>query len=234
MKQIITQHGWGLDQSFWEIYKVKFQKNKWYWQDNERGYFSKNAYQAKWIKNNYKYKIKMILCHSLGLRLIDKNLLIDASHIVLINSFYNFLPTNNKRNLVLRTLKRMEKKIITLKNNDMLKEFIDRSFLPNGVNIDFQNIFDKNLKNLDKNLLLEDLKQLYTDRIFPDGFNKNCNVIFIQSENDLILNKDSSNNFIKFLDNMLTKKPIVIKLSNQGHCLTNFSLYETINNILNN
>ena len=234
MKQIITQHGWGLDQSFWDIYKVKFQKSKWYWQDNERGYFSKNAYQAKWIKNNYKYKIKMILCHSLGLRLIDKNLLIDASHIVLINSFYNFLPTNNERNLVLRTLKRMEKKIMTLKNNDMLKEFIDRSFLPNGVNVDFQNIFDKNLKNLDKNLLLEDLKQLYTDRIFPELFIKHCNVICIQSENDLILNKDSSNNFIKFLDNILTKKPIVIKLSNQGHCLTNFNLYETINNILHN
>ena len=42
MNQVITQHGWGLDQSFWDNYKVEFQKNGWHWQDNERGYFSKN------------------------------------------------------------------------------------------------------------------------------------------------------------------------------------------------
>ena len=52
MKQIITQHGWGFDQSFWDIDKVAFQKNDWYWQDNERGYFSKNQKQSTWIKNN--------------------------------------------------------------------------------------------------------------------------------------------------------------------------------------
>ena len=39
MKQVITQHGWGLDQSFWDNYKIEFQRNGWHWQDNERGYF---------------------------------------------------------------------------------------------------------------------------------------------------------------------------------------------------
>ena len=49
MKQVITQHGWGLDQSFWDNYKIEFQKNGWHWQDNERGYFSKNINQSNWI-----------------------------------------------------------------------------------------------------------------------------------------------------------------------------------------
>ena len=53
MNQVITQHGWGLDQSFWDNYKVEFQKNGWHWQDNERGYFSKNVKQSKFIKNNF-------------------------------------------------------------------------------------------------------------------------------------------------------------------------------------
>ena len=61
MKQIITQHGWGFDQSFWDIYKVEFQKNDWYWQDNERGYFLKKNNQSKWIKNNFNFKINMVL-----------------------------------------------------------------------------------------------------------------------------------------------------------------------------
>ena len=46
MKQIITQHGWGLSKYFWDYYKVDFLNNNWYWQDNERGYFSTNNYQA--------------------------------------------------------------------------------------------------------------------------------------------------------------------------------------------
>ena len=75
MKQIITQHGWGLDRSFWDIYKIEFQKNSWNWQDNERGYFSINPIQHKWIKNNLNNQIKMILCHSLGSHLIEKTLL---------------------------------------------------------------------------------------------------------------------------------------------------------------
>ena len=51
MKQIITQHGWGLNKNFWDDYKVDFLNNNWHWQDNERGYFSTSNYQAKWIKS---------------------------------------------------------------------------------------------------------------------------------------------------------------------------------------
>ena len=54
MKQIITQHGWGLNKYFWEDYKVDFLNNNWHWQDNERGYFSTNNYQAKCIKSESK------------------------------------------------------------------------------------------------------------------------------------------------------------------------------------
>ena len=51
MKQIINQHGWGLNKYFWDDYKFDFLNNNWHWQDNERGYFSTNNYQAKWIKS---------------------------------------------------------------------------------------------------------------------------------------------------------------------------------------
>ena len=38
MKQIITQHGWGLNKYFWDDYKVDFLKNNWRWQDNAVSY----------------------------------------------------------------------------------------------------------------------------------------------------------------------------------------------------
>ena len=234
MNQVITQHGWGLDQSFWDSYKVEFQKNGWHWQDNERGYFSKNVNQSKWIKNNKNDQIKMVLCHSLGFHLIQRNLLDEASHIVLINSFNNFLPSSKKRNLIYKSLKRMEKKIMAFETDKMLKEFISRSFSPNEIKINFQNMFYKNLESLNNNLLLHDLKKLYTEKNSLEKFDKNCNIIIINSKNDLILDKDASNNFIELLNKKLTKKPTVIELSNQGHCLTNLNFYQIIKKALGN
>ena len=120
MKQIITQHGWGLNKHFWDDYKVDFLKNNWHWQDNERGYFSTNNYQANWIKSDSKKEVRMTLCHSYGFHLIQKTTLKEATHIVLINSFNNFLPSSNKRNFILRSLKRMETKIIKDEPKDCL------------------------------------------------------------------------------------------------------------------
>ena len=234
MKQVITQHGWGFDQSFWNNDKIAFQKNNWHWQDNERGYFSKVPNQSEWIFTNSDNKIKMIICHSFGFHLIKEKLFQEASHIVLINSFNNFLPLNDKRTSILRSLKRMEKKIKNFETKSVLNEFIKRSFLPNFLNIDINKIYKKNLESLKSTLLLSDLEHLYKEKNPPNLLNKNCNIIFIQSDNDLIVDQDSSNNFFHLLTKNLNKKPTFLKLFNQGHCLSNLNLYELINNNLGN
>ena len=162
-----------------------------------------------------------------------KKILKEATHIVLINSFNNFLPLSNKRNFILRSLKRMETKIIKDEPKDMLKEFIYRSFMPNHMNNSFKNIFYKSLESLNKTLLLSDLKELYINRDFPVFLRKDCKIIFIKSENDLILDNESNNNFLDFLNRTLDMKPILIKLAQQGHCLNNLNLYEILLNALN-
>ena len=115
----------------------------------------------------------------------------------------------------------------------MLKEFIRRSFLPNNMTINFQTMFYKNLENLNNNLLLSDLKKLYTDKNALKSFEKNCNVIIINSKKDLILDQDSSDDFIELLKKTLNKKPTLIELDNQGHCLTNLNFYQIIKRNLN-
>ena len=233
MKQIITQHGWGLDKHFWDDYKVDFLNNNWNWQDNDRGYFSTNNFQAKWIKSESKNEIRMTLCHSYGFHLMQKKILEEATHIVLINSFINFLPLSNKRNFILRSLKRMETKIIKDEPRDILKEFIHRSFMPNDISNSFKNIFYKSLESLNKTLLLSDLKELYINRDFPFFLRKDCKIIFIKSENDFILDNESNNNFLDSLNKTLQRKPILIKLPQQGHCLNNLNLYKILRNTLN-
>ena len=228
MKQIITQHGWGLNKHFWDDYKVDFLNNNWHWQDNERGYYSKNSYQARWIRNDSKKEIRMTLCHSYGFHLMQKTILKEATHIVLINSFNNFLPVSSKRNFILRSLKRMETKIIKDEPKDKLKEFIHRSFMPNDINSSFKNIFNKSLDSLNKTLLLDDLKQLYINKELPEFLKKDCKIIFIKSENDLILDNESNNNFLDFLNKTIDRKPILIKLAQQGHCLNNLNLYDIL------
>ena len=83
-------------------------------------------------------------------------------------------------------------------------------------------------------LLLNDLKKLYTDKNHIKSFEKNCNVIVINSKSDLILDRDSSDNFIELLNKTLTKKPTVIELANQGHCIANLNFYQIIKRTLDN
>ena len=128
----------------------------------------------------------------------------------------------------------MEKKIMLFEAEVMLKEFIRRSFLPNNMNINFQKMFYKKLGRLNNNLLLNDLKKLYTDKNYIKSFEKNCDVIVINSKNDLILDQDSSDNFIELLNQTLTKKPTVIELDNQGHCIANLNFYQIIKRTLDN
>ena len=127
----------------------------------------------------------------------------------------------------------METKIIKDEHKAMLKEFINRSFMPNEINNSFKNIFYKSLESLNKNLLLSDLKQLYINRDFPVFLKKDCKIFFIKSENDLILDNESNNNFLDSLNKKLDSKPFLIKLAQQGHCLNNFNLYEILLNTLN-
>ena len=91
----------------------------------------------------------------------------------------------------------------------------------------------QSLESLNKTLLLSDLKELYINRDFPVFLRKDCKIIFIKPENDLILDNESNNNFLDFLNRTIDRKPILIKLANQGHCLANLNLYEILRNTLN-
>ncbi len=105
--------------------------------------------------------------------------------------------------------------------------------MPNDINNNFKNVFYKSLESLNKTLLLNDLRELYIDRDFPVFLKKDCKIIFIKSENDLILENESNNNFLDFLNKTLDRRPILIKLAQQGHCLNNLNLYEILINTFN-
>ncbi len=221
MNQIISQHGWGLDQSIWDKLKEEFIRQNWAWQDNDRGYYSDSCVKVKWIKNDSDKNKKVALCHSLGIHLIGKEILKEASHIILINSFFNFIPSNNESNITKRTLRRMERKINTSEVRFMLEEFISRSFMPNQVDIRFKSIFNLKSKKINIKSLLKDFQKLYLQQSTFNLFSENAEVLIIKSKNDFILKEYAFNEFINLLNNSQINKPKLVQIENQGHLIDN-------------
>ena len=189
--------------------------------DSDRGYYSDFCIKVKWIKTDSDNNKKVALCHSLGVHLIEKGILKEASHIILINSFFNFIPTNNESNITMRTLKKMEKKINTSEVHFMLEEFISRSFMPNQVDIKFKSNFDLNSKQINLKRLLKDFQKLYFQPSTFDLFSENAEVLIIKSKNDFILKEYASNEFINLLNNSQINKPKLVQIENQGHLIDN-------------
>ena len=221
MNQIISQHGWGLDQSLWNKLKEDLIRQNWIWQDNDRGYYSDFCIKVKWIKTDSDNNKKVALCHSLGVHLIEKEILKEASHIILINSFFNFIPTNNESNVTMRILRKMEKKINTSEVRFMLEEFISRSFMPNQVDIKFKSIFNLKSKQINLKNLLKDFQKLYLQKSSFSLFSKNTDILVIKSKNDLILKDYASDEFVYLLNNSQINKPKLVQIEGQGHLIDN-------------
>ena len=94
MKQVIAMHGWCSDSTYWHNWERKFRLDGWHWKNAERGYGCIKASEPFWrksIRSNLANK-RVFICHSLGLHLISTQLLNEASHVVLLNSFSRFIP----------------------------------------------------------------------------------------------------------------------------------------------
>jgi len=232
MKQIITQHGWCLNSNMWRNLREEFKPDDLYWQDNERGYFQNIYKDSEWIEDN-NFDIKMIISHSLGTRLIKRNILSRASHAVLINSFFNFIPANNRRNFIIRSLKKMEKKFNPKELKLLIKDFITRSFLPNDLEVDFQELLKINNEDINSSLLYSDFKKLYDEDEDYNLFSKDCEILVIKSSNDLILEDNSIQHLIKVLNAIQKKTPKVVEIDGHGHIVKGFEIFNIIKKWLN-
>ena len=228
MNQVITQHGWGLNKNIWMRNKSNFIKKNWAWQDNDRGYFSSYMNKSKWIKDNSDNGIRLVLCHSLGTHLIGKDILDKATHIILINSFYNFIPANNERKVKRKLLGIMERKINPRDIKVMHKEFLNRSFYPNSVDINFDSLLDNPFSKINYPLLLSDFKKLYIEDINIKLIPANLEVLIIQSKKDLILSEFSYNSFINIMNKNQITAPKIIFLEDEGHLIKNLNFFKLL------
>jgi len=234
MNQIISQHGWAFDSSLWKELKEIYINNNWIWQDGERGYFNKTLLSPTWINKNSNKGKNIIIIHSLGIHLIDKNTLINASHAIFINSFYHFIPGNKDKKLIIKSLERMKKKLNNQEIKPMLNEFYKNSFFPNKVNLNFQKTISNKFDNTNISHLKSDFDKLSINNKPPVLVSKDCNVLIIKSISDQILNNNSSTSFIELMSKTQTKKPRILEIENEGHIINNYKIFNLIDNWIQN
>ena len=221
MKEIIAMHGWAGDSNQWPNWDKIFKCCEWEWQATERGYKDISSHTPKWNHNSNKIKIKRVaICHSLGLHLIDKQVLHSATHVILINSFSRFIPSGKENRTIKLALNRMMDAISTPNEASMLRKFHVKAYKPNY--IDAESI-ESNLINISdpgRVRLENDLKLLINSDSLPIGLNTHANVLIVNSEEDYILAKQTKSKLAEDLRNHLEFLPKTINLQDEGHSIT--------------
>ena len=221
MKEIIAMHGWAGDSNQWSNWEKIFKCCEWEWQATERGYKDISPHTPKWNHNSNKIKIKRVaICHSLGLHLIDKQVLHSATHVILINSFSRFIPSGKENRTIKLALKRMMDAISTPNEASMFRKFHVKAYKPN--HIDAESI-ESNLINISDQgrvRLENDLKLLINSDSLPIGLNTLANVLIVNSEEDNILANQTKTKLAEDLRKHLKFLPKIINLQDEGHSIT--------------
>ena len=221
MKEIIAIHGWAGDNNQWSNWIDCFQDCNWKWQAAERGYRDINPYTPKWDNNSNQKSLKRVaICHSLGAHLIDKKVLLAATHVVLINSFSRFIPSGKEHRSVKLALKRMMSAIGTSNERSMLRKFHRKAHKPQDIDWELCESYLLHLSDSGRLRLKQDLNLLINSDSLPTGLNTDAKVLIINSEKDHILANETKNRLAKDLIAYLKAQPTRINIQDEGHSIS--------------
>ena len=224
MKEIIAMHGWAGNGNQWSNWIDFFVSSDWEWQTAERGYGNINPHKPRWLNNtNQKGLKKVAICHSLGIHLIDKEILSSATHIVLINCFTRFIPIGKENRSIRLALKRMMNTINTSSEPSMLRKFHIKSYKPFDISVNLTESKLLYISDSGRLKLKNDLQLLMNSDSLPIGFNPKSKVLVIDSKKDSILASQTKENLFNDLINYLESAPTKINLETEGHAISDFN-----------
>ena len=218
MKQVISMHGWGSNCSIWSEWKTHFIHKDWFWVNTERGYGNDKPAIPSWQSSSDNVCTKRgLIIHSLGLHLIDRKVLQEATHIVLIGCFSSFIPIKLESETLKIALYRMREKIGSPDENKMLSNFFLKAIRPHSNQSDFAKNMLKNISVSGRAKLKDDLDLTINSSILPKGFPQTAKVLVIEGELDKILSKTAKQKLINDLNSHLKSAFSLWKFSNEGH-----------------
>lgn len=232
MKDAITMHGWCSDQRNWEIWAKFFQSNGWYWQNVERGYGKQKSYEPKWnkIKNAKTSKKRLLICHSLGIHLISKQLLEKSTEIVLINSFSRFIPSGKESRSLKIALYGMQKHLGQETEVNMLLAFLRKASLPNEFSKDLKGPLKEGISTSGREKLIADLQVLINSNGLPTELPSQAKVLVVSGDQDAIVLPSTTNELIKDLQQHLKKTPSHWIIKGAGHFINQPEVIRRVKN----
>tara|TARA_Y100001968_G_C19355536_1_gene716981 strand:- start:336 stop:1028 length:693 start_codon:yes stop_codon:yes gene_type:complete len=227
-------HGWGSDCSIWSEWNKYFINENWNWVNSERGYGNGQPLTPNWQKslNNGSTKRALII-HSLGLHLIEKKLLEEATHIVLIGCFSSFITEKLESKYLKIVLNRMREKIGSDNEDKMLSNFFLKAINPHSNQSIFAKRMLKNISAKGRAKLKDDLDLLIKSSILPIGFPQKAKVLVIEGELDKILSKSAKQKLITDLNSHLRMDLNIFKYEDQGHFFFSYQVIKDVENWLN-
>ncbi len=221
MKEIIAMHGWAGDSNQWSSWEKIFKYCDWTWHTAERGYKAIRQHKPTWNQNSNQVELKRVaMCHSLGLHMMDNQVLQSATHVVLINSFSRFIPSGKENRRIKLALNRMINAINTTNETAMLRKFYIKAHKPN--HIDVESIESKSLQISDSGRLRlkNDLKLLMNSNRLPIGLSNYAKVLIVNSDQDFILANQTKEKLAEDLSHHLELAPKIINFQDEGHSIT--------------
>ena len=227
-------HGWAGDSKNWMEWKRYFQKNGWHWQSIERGYGLIKSTTPKWINSRKTslHQKRALICHSLGIHLIDTSTLKKATDIVLLNSFGRFIPNARSSYPLKVALRGMHQCLGTSKEKNMLRKFLEKANKPHQINELQSGLIKKGISVSGREKLISDLELLIHTNGLPSGISRKSRVLAIVGEKDEIVNPLTSQLLLDELIAHLQIKPTHWRISNEGHSILMPQLINQVGNWL--
>ena len=234
MKQIIAMHGWYSDSTYWKDWEDHFQSNGWLWKNSERGYGYIVESEPYW-EESAKGKIpqqKVIFCHSLGIHLVSRKLLKEATAIVLLNSFSRFIPNGKESRSTRIALHGMQKHLGKQTEGAMLLKFIEKANHPYIALCSPQQNSKKEISAKGREKLKTDLDLLINSKELPDGLKKQAKVLVIHGQKDQIVSAETKQSLIDDLTKHLATPPLSWEIKEEGHFIRSKSLINKVHDWL--
>ncbi len=234
VKEIIAMHGWGNDSSRWDSWQKEFKKDNWIWQNAERGYGNLTPAMPRWRKElNSDHHKRVLICHSLGSHLIEKEIIKQATHVVLLNSFSRFIPKGKENRSTKIAIEGMRQSFGTQKEISMIENFLKKAAMPNTASPISTNSIVNKINKEGREKLQGDLEILSKTIALPNGFPKRSVVLVVNAKNDYIVPKSTQAELINDLLKHLASPPTIWNINGAGHDLSGSEIIHKIKSWLN-
>ncbi|MBO6572438.1 MAG: hypothetical protein JJ958_08335 [Balneola sp.] len=201
--EILAYHGWGINKDFWNNLASVIPDNIPLKPAN-RGYFGKPFYP----RFDADTKFRVVFTHSYGLHWSNSAVLSKADLLVIFNGFDDFHPSDGKLKSVSEKGLEYMIKGFEADPEQVLKSFYENCFQPSEYKVEIPS-------DLNKELLLEDLKKLRNTRFPLIDLDFGSTMVAIDSAEDKILLEPRGENM---LDGHYNKKFVKV-FENEGHAL---------------